>query len=236
MILYICLFLLLLYIYFKNKIETFVYMQKEPVYDNIDIVYYINLNYRIDRKESFLNEMRKINFPEEKISRFSAVKNDRGEIGCSRSHIEVLKQFINSNHNNCIIFEDDFIFKVSPEKVKSSFTQLFDNNVDYDVVMLSGNTINNTSTNLDFLLKVNNCQTASGYMISKKFAQTLLDNFISGEQLLSSHDRSYYPIYAIDQYWKILQPNSKWYIFNPSIGKQKGSYSDIERGYVNYSV
>jgi glycosyl transferase family 25 len=211
-------------------------MQKEPVYDKIDIVYYINLNYRTDRKESFLNEMKKIKFPEEKISRFQAIKNDRGEIGCSRSHIEVLKQFINSNHNNCIIFEDDFMFQASPEKVKSSFTQLFNNNIDYDVVMLAGNTINNTPTNLDFLLKVNNCQTASGYIVSKKFAQTLLDNYIEGEKLLSSHDRSYYPVYAIDQYWKRLQPNSKWYIFNPSLGKQIGSYSDIEKGYVNYNL
>ena len=213
-----------------------VFEKGESIYNNIDIVYYINLNYRIDRKDRFLKEMKKINFPENKIKRFDAIKNNRGEIGCSRSHIEILKEFINSNNNNCIIFEDDFIFNVNPEIVKLTFKKLFDNNVDYDIIMLSGNIYNYNNTKYNFLNKVNDGQTASGYLLSKKFAQKLLDNYIEGEKLLSSHDRNYYYIYAIDQYWKKLQPNNKWYIFNPILGKQNESYSDIEKKYVNYNV
>jgi glycosyl transferase family 25 len=237
MIIYIFLFLILLYIFFNKKNESFiVFSQKEPIYDNIDIVYYINLNYRTDRKASFLNEMKKINFPEEKIQRFSAIKHNRGEIGCSKSHIEILKQFINSNYNNCIIFEDDFIFKVSPEIVKSTLKNIFDNKINYDVIMLAGSIYKYDNTKHNTLLKVNDGQTASGYLLSKKFAQTLLDNFIEGEKLLSSHNRDYYSSYAIDQYWKKLQPTNNWFITYPILGKQIESYSDIEKVYVNYNL
>ena len=228
MILYILLLLLILIpIFFQKNNEKFTKI--EPVYDNIDIVYYINLNYRTDRKESFLSNMEKIDFPQEKIKRIEAIKNDRGEIGCSRSHILALTEFINSNYNNCIIFEDDFIFKESPETVKLNLQKLFDNKVDYDVVMLSGAIYNAEYTPYDFLYKVKNGQTTSGYLVSKKFAKTLLDNFIEGEKLLSSHDRSKYGNYAIDQYWKKLQPNNNWYVFHPTLGKQMPSYSDIDK-------
>ena len=137
MILYICIILILLYICNKNNIETYINNEnKESVYNNIDIVYYINLNHRTDRKQIFLEEMKKINFPENKIKRFEAIKHDRGEIGCSKSHIAVLKEFINSNYKNCIIFEDDFIFNVDLNIIKSTFEKLFNNNIDYDIIML----------------------------------------------------------------------------------------------------
>jgi len=240
MIIYIIIILIIFYFFFKNKIESFINDDKlntlDLVYNNIDIVYYINLNYRIDRKDRFLKEMKKINFPENKIKRFEAIKHDRGEIGCSRSHIEILKEFIKSNNNNCIIFEDDFIFNVEPNIVKSTLKKIFDNNINYDVIMLSGNIYKYNNTNYDFINKVNDGQTTSGYLLSKKFAQKLLDNYIEGEKLLNSHDRNYYPIYAIDQYWKKLQPDNNWYIFNPILGKQNDSYSDIEKQYVNYNV
>jgi glycosyl transferase family 25 len=232
---FVCVFLILLYIFFnKQKQEDFSISKQESVYDNIDIIYYINLNYRTDRNRSFLQEMEKIDFPKDKIKRFSAIKHNRGEIGCSRSHIEILKEFIDSNYENCIIFEDDFVFNVTPEIIKSTFQKLFDSKIDYDIIMLAGNTINNKLTQYDFIRKVNNGQTTSGYLLSKKFAKTLLNNYIESEKLLSSHDRSYYQYFAIDQYWKILQPNNKWYIFNPVLGKQKDSYSDIEKVFINY--
>jgi len=33
-----------------------------------------------------------------------------------------------------------------------------------------------------------------------------------------------------------LQPVSKWYIFEPKLGKQRGSYSNIEEKSVDYNV
>ena len=42
-------------------------------------------------------------------------------------------------------------------------------------------------------------------------------------------------LYAIDMYWKKLQPQSNWFIFYPKIGFQYDSYSDIENHIVNYN-
>lgn len=240
---FIFIFLFIIYLYKNNnkhyyRLKSTEHFDLDNVYNNIDIIYYINLDYRIDRKESFLNEMKKINFPENKIKRFSAIKHERGEIGCSQSHINILREFINSNHNNCIIFEDDFVFNnnIDIKTIKNNLKLFFDNNIDYDVVMLAGVISNYKYTNHKFLIKIDNAQTTSGYMISKKFAKKLLDNYIEGEELLRTHNRDYYKFYAIDQYWKKLQENNKWYMFNPIFGKQIESYSDIEKRFTNYNI
>ena len=71
-------------------------------------------------------------------------------------------------------------------------------------------------------------------MVSKSFAPTLLSNFKEGCRLLQ--ETSIDQQYAVDQYWKNLQPISKWYVFNPKLGIQRKSYSDIQNGIVEYGV
>lgn len=68
--------------------------------DFVNIVYYINLDYRFD---NFLKWILKSGFPLNKTHRISALYNDKGYIGCTMSHIKALETFINSNHKNCII-------------------------------------------------------------------------------------------------------------------------------------
>ena len=243
MIIFIFLIIIIFVLYFFKKssenfynIDNINNYNNDDIYDKIDIIYYINLDHRTDRNASFLNEINKINFPKNKIKRISAIKHDRGEIGCSQSHIKILKEFINSDYKNCIIFEDDFIFNHNQSIVKYIFKQLFDNRIDYDIVMLSGYIQKYKNTNKKFLNKVDNGQTTSGYLVSKKFAKKLLENYIEGEELLRTHDKNYYSIYAIDQYWKKLQENNNWYIFNPLLGKQGESYSDIQKIIINYNI
>ena len=45
-----------------------------------------------------------------------------------------------------------------------------------------------------------------------------------------------YGIFGLDQYWKRLQPSAKWFHIVPPLGKQRGSYSDIENIFVDYGV
>ena len=65
--------------------------------ENIDKIFFINLDYRTDRLEEITNELETYNFPKDKIERFPAIKfkkDGRGEeglIGCSMSHLEILK-------------------------------------------------------------------------------------------------------------------------------------------------
>jgi len=202
----------------------------------IDVIYYINLDERTDRNSQFLQEMEKINFPKHKIIRIPGIKMDNGHLGCSLSHIKAVNQFISSGSLNCIIFEDDFEFVEDPLHLKHAFTDFFVNHVQYDVCMLSGNVVEKEQSHkYYFLNKILNAQTASGYMLNRNFAETLLENYNAGAGLLSQNPENH-QMYAIDQYWKELQPRSNWYIFNPKLGKQRASYSNIQGGYLDMTV
>jgi GR25 family glycosyltransferase involved in LPS biosynthesis len=210
------------------------YNSKE-LFDNmdsidIDIVYYINLDHRSDRKTNFLTQMDQVGFS--RIQRIPGILEERGHIGCTKSHIKTLKTFIQSGAKNCIIFEDDFEWLGSPIKALSDF---FKHKIPYDICMLSGAYGNYETTKWPFLRKISNAQTASGYMIQRDFAPTLLKNFEEGLRLLEQPEYDHSK-YALDQYWKILQPTSRWYIFNPKLGKQISSVSDIQGGYVNMNT
>ena len=206
----------------------------QDVWSNIPIFYYINLKHRDDRKRQILGEMAKVNIPPSKIKRIDAVYNKQnGHIGCSMSHIQTLEHFIESGYEYCLIFEDDFEFTEKPNIVLSLMKQLFDNKIDFDVCMLSASIIGKDGkepTKYEFLEKVNNAQTTSGYIVSKKFAPTLLGNYKEGcAKLIETNIGD---DYAVDQYWKLLQPSSNWYIFKPKLGLQAEGYSDIQKGVI----
>jgi hypothetical protein len=212
--------------------------------DNIDVVYYINLDHRLDRKTEFLSEMEKMNYPTDKIVRISGVYDkERGHLGCSLSHIKTLQQFIESPHKNCIVFEDDFEFIQDTQTINALFGKFFDNNIDYDVCMLSANAFDIKPIHkYDFIKKVNYAQTTSGYMLSKRFAPILLANFKEGiVKLKQSYDEgtpenSHNSKFAVDQYWGSLMPYSKWYLFEPKMGDQRVSFSDIMGDVIDNNV
>jgi GR25 family glycosyltransferase involved in LPS biosynthesis len=238
-ILIIILILLLIYyrILLNNNIDKF----ENLGINNVDVVYFINLDHRIDRLYEFLSEMKKINFPFNKIIRIPAIhkpKTGQGHWGCSLSHIKTLEHFISSEFNNCIVFEDDFEFTKSPDEINDAFNNLFQNNIDYDVCMLSSYTIEQDNSNYPFLKKINHAATTSGYLLSKKFANTLLHNYKEGVKLLERMYNGEIPDngYCLDQYWQSLQANNKWYVFEPKLGKQRSSYSDIMSGYIEMPV
>jgi len=200
--------------------------------DEIEAIYYINLDHREDRKAHFLGQMDLVGVPPNKIHRIPGIPEKKGHIGCTKSHINTLRTFIASGYKQCIIFEDDFEWIGSPNKALADF---FTKEIPFDVCMLSGSYGTFEPTTWPFLRKIANAQTASGYMVTREFAPTLLANFEEG---LSELERSEYDHskYAVDQYWKKLQPQARWYIFEPKLGKQISSVSDIQGGFVEMTT
>jgi GR25 family glycosyltransferase involved in LPS biosynthesis len=209
-------------------------------FDKVDVIYYINLDHREDRKTELTEELNRMGVPSGKVVRISAVLNkEYGDVGCSMSHVKTMNEFVKSGKHNCIIFEDDFEFSESKEVVYKKMNDFFDSGIEYDVCMLSANTIENKQTKYDFVKKVISSQTASGYMVNQKFAKTLLTNFEEGVKMLKTKKNKEDPErgqYCVDQYWKKLQPKSNWYEFNPKLGKQRKSHSDIQGGMVDYNL
>ena len=218
------LLVLLVYMIFSRK-ETFINEQEQVG------VYYINLDHRLDRKQQILDEIKKLGGVSDIVRIPGIYDKKRGHLGCSKSHIRALETFIDSKHNNCIVFEDDFKFTRDPKQQLEDF---FKQRVSYDVVMLSNNG-GIQGPGYPGIQRINNTQTASGYMVSKQFAPTLLQNFKDGCKLLEQ-DYNNHGTHAIDQYWKRLQPISNWFVFDPKLGMQRESFSDIQGGIVDYGV
>jgi GR25 family glycosyltransferase involved in LPS biosynthesis len=170
-------------------------------------------------------------FPKNKIFRYEGnYYKNHGALGCAQSHIGILKDFLVSDDDFCIILEDDFrlneISELEKAVQKASAFQ------EWDVIMLSGNLIKHSEEE-EGLVRVQEAQTTSGYIVSKKFAPTLLTNFREAENGLLESGTNFHD-YCIDQYWKKLQPISRWFSVYPKIGYQESGFSDIEGRNVSY--
>lgn len=199
--------------------------------NHFDVIYYINLDERPDRKEHFLQQCQKYDVDMTKVKRVSAIKHEIPYLGCSKSHLKCLQDFEENDYKNCVIFEDDFIFKESKEITKFMLDRFFDNYIVWDVVMLSAFDRQVEPSYLPGLHKAIEVQTASGYAINRHFLPMIKNNFEEGIRLLEEHDDGQY---CVDQYWKRLQPHYNWYVFSPKLGYQRDDYSNIENKVVSY--
>lgn len=187
--------------------------------------FYINLDNRTDRNDHMIQQFGKFNI--ETYHRISAIPFKPGHIGCSKSHVLAMEEFIKSDYDIGIIMEDDFEFEISPEEYQIKLNKLFSSNIEWKVVLFAGN-IKQFNEYNDFLRIVIEAQTTSGYMVNKNFAQILLNNYKEGLNLYLSPGANQWT-HSIDQYWKRLQgPNSQWFMFHPRCGRQMASFSDIE--------
>lgn len=196
--------------------------------ENCD-VYYINLEHRTDRKEQIESELSKVF---SSFERFNAIKHSNGAIGCGKSHIEILKKGLTSDKDYICIFEDDFIWELQSDDVKEKLDSIFTQ--DFNIVLLSYHypVVSPKRLSEKKLGFFTNCQTTSGYIINKIFIPILLKNFEDCVSILETKNNKNM---AIDQNWKSLQRfENKFYVTSPRLGKQRPSYSDIEKKEVSY--
>ena len=203
--------------------------------NNIDKIIYINLERRKDRKEHIENELHNygLNF-----ERYEAIEIKVGcnqsQVGCNISHLNVLKLARERNYKNILILEDDFTFIVSKEEFENQLTLFFNENIDYNVCMLSYNLNDSEKTNYDFIVKALDVQTASGYIVNSNYYDKLIALYEWAYPILSATGEHW--IYANDQVWKRYQRDDKFYCFTLRIGKQMDGYSDNAGSFVSYNV
>jgi GR25 family glycosyltransferase involved in LPS biosynthesis len=203
----------------------------------IDAILYINLEHRHDRKEHILNEIKKIDSELSKVHRIDAIYNKNiGALGCALSHVKALNFCLeNTTWNTFIIFEDDFtFFPNNINEINNSISYLLETIPNFDVILLGvGNHDLNTIPTSDPLIKrVISSQTASGYIITRKYINKLLEIF---EECVKNLNVKYNDKWCIDQHWKKIMPNANWYTYKDRIGYQYDNYSDIEMKNVKYN-
>lgn len=199
--------------------------------NDIKNIFYINLEHRKDRKEHVESQLKSVGITQ--FERFNAIKNEIGMIGCGMSHLQCLKIAKERNYDHILIVEDDITF-LNPTLFINQINQFFINHKDWDVVLISGSNYL-PYTHIDSTcIKVNNCQTTTGYIIKNNYFDTLIENLKQGIQLLVNYPYKL-NLFSLDQYWKILQKKDNWYLIIPMSVVQREDYSDIERRNVNYT-
>lgn len=198
--------------------------------NDIKHIFYINLDYRLDRKEYFENQMKLVGFL---AKRFNAIKHEIGAIGCSMSHLELIKMAKKNNLDHILIMEDDISF-LNPKVFCNSLNIFLSKQFDFDVLLIAGNNIGKYTKIDNFCVKITNCQTTTGYLVKAKYYDKLIKNISNGiEEILKNPKRL--NEFAIDQYWKKLQIIDNWYLLTPLTVTQHPSYSDIEKQKVCYN-
>lgn len=225
----------------------------ESVYskDNLNRlqIFYINLKHRDDRNKQILSQFTDYMINNDQVTRVEAVYNKNGATGCNASHVKALemaKNYFNKYKNKFLfIVEDDFVWRSgapgnSIERLVSTLMSLEDNDPGWGVLLLSCNSNNEimpsdrgyvTLKEADRL-----CQTASGYVINANYIDILYTMWNDNLKLRmdSNFKQQSHDAMAIDQVWKSIQHDGKWYVASPLMGKQQAGYSDIEKVNVNY--
>lgn len=194
------------------------------MFSEIDHIYYINLDHRTDRNEEIQNELKKMEMPLEKITRFSAIYDKGiGGVGCGKSHIAVLQDALEKGYNQILVLEDDFTFCTTKEELEIQMEKL--KQIEYDICLISyslldSSVIDEHST----FLKVLEAQTTSGYIVKRHYIENIIQKFEWAVENFAQ--TNYHWLYAIDIAWKPLQLQDNWICFHPRAGKQRASYSD----------
>jgi len=216
---------------------------------NIDKIFVINLEHRIDRKKQIVEELEKQNITNYEIFKAIRPSNDDvtlwnnrycyhvrdprnfptlnkfmlyqiGCLGCLLSHVQVCKLALERNYKNILILEDDTQFVHSIETLYKYCEQI---NNEYDMLYLCGSHTNLGEKVSENILKSKRTLTTGSYLITENAMKYLVNNV---QSYLKEID-----VFYGDE----IQTRFKCYCVTPHITKQRDGYSDIQQGNVSYN-
>lgn len=177
-----------------------------------------------------------------------------GAFGCAASHIQCLEMAIKNGWDHVLIAEDDVHFK-NKALLKSSINNIFNSQIEWDVLLLGGLNFKPWIKKHANCLQVLNCETTTCYLVKQNYFLRLLENFRTGLKLLiESQDVNFskenntnkkqltfgknpyfeeynFHEYAIDMYWKRLQRKDMWLLVKPLVVVQFTKFeSDVNDG------
>jgi len=194
------------------------------------LIKYINLDERVDRDTLIKSSFEQLNL--NSYSRFSAIKESPGSLGCSKSHYDIVSSWKPKKNQLLMVCEDDIEFLLSKDQINEIINE-FANNDKLSVLCLAYN--HRLENPISPLLSISaNIQTTGCYIIKDYMKPVLESTF---QYSIDLHDAKINNGYsAIDQVWKILQTDFFFAITNLRAAYQRESYSDIENKIVNYKV
>ncbi len=201
--------------------------------DLLKHTFVINMADRADRLHHATLEFEKIHTP---FERFDAIVENDGAIGCSKSHIRCLELAIERGYEYVFICEDDITF-TRPDIFLSSLENFTQSPPEqWDLLMIGGVVYSSSGESYKqiepFYARVYESQTTTGYIVPKRYMNTLLQNFQDG--LAGFMETGNRWAYTIDAYWKKLQRSDEWYFLTPPTIIQYANWSNIEKSHTDY--
>lgn len=192
---------------------------------------YINLDHRTDRLEHLKGELEKIGIGGS-AERFSAVRMEKGNVGCTLSHIRCIELAKTRGWPYVFICEDDITF-TDPARFLLSLREFSQSNMEWNMVIIGGNNCPPFEPITTAYARVYNIQTTTGYIVHSNYYDILLQNFKEGlGKLIREPEKK--KQYSLDIYWKNLQTSGLWFMITPPTVIQYYDYSDIEEKVVDY--
>ena len=193
--------------------------------NNIQKIIYINLDHRLDRKQEIESEFKRLNIPEEKIIRLSAVAHPYPNTGCNLSHAKALRLAHSLNLENVLILEDDFNFIDDLQTIDQNLNHFFQTIQYYDALLLTRVNTNDIKKVDDILSICNGSSNAAGYIVKNHMFLTLAEDFERSANLLFETKAHW--LFQNDQVWQKYMKNDKWFCFNIHLGYQRKSFSNL---------
>ena len=201
---------------------------------NFDAHFAINLAKRPDRLRDVLAMYAAVNVTAPTIVH-GVPHEGCGALGCSLSWVLALEECINTNGTTCMIVEDDFMLAMNASVAGAQVDALFASDLQWDVVMLSGRALKFNVTRYGFVRSIQDARTTSGFAITRAYAAVMRDNVLEGALWLNENCRDIK--HMIDEHMnRLVDAGDMWYMFEPRLGFQKPSYSNIAGGVVNYTA
>lgn len=201
--------------------------------------YVVNLPDRKDRWSQFSKQASKLKI---KPIRIDGIYNKVGYTGCSKAHINALKQW--SGEDAIWICEDDCEFIVNSEVLHKTIDAFMKS--PGDVLCLGYSSSNQKHYDKIFDQTIN-CNAACSYIVKGHFVKKLLNVWEDSLKGTKSPLFSIYkklkifkgkkklrPFEIIDQSWKILQQDYIFLIPKNRCAVQTKSFSDTQKKLVNY--
>ena len=161
-----------------------------------DVGFYINLDESTDRDQKVKNQIDHFNI--EGFKRFSALRDDRIQYSCTKSHLQIFENSLKEGYEIVFVSEDDFDIRneiYSPfenkklyfnERLKSTIEDLKE--VDWDIVLFGCNPKTFLIPVTDNLAEVNKSTGAWAYIIKKDAMRYILENLNYNKDLLAIDD------------------------------------------------
>ena len=187
----------------------------------IDKIFYINLDYRENRKQYIETQLLKLDVP---FERFSAIQQNKNGLGCTRSHLEIYKIAKERGYKSILILEDDFSFEISKYKFENQINQLFKNGPSFDVCFISNTMVilDEPIPNCDFLNRCLDVYGAEGYIVKSHYYDTLIELY--EESVKKLEETGMHWLYTVDRAWIPLLKKDKWFRFIHRFGRQNNEF------------